>query len=333
MTSQFQALLIEKNEAGEKRFDIRQMGEDALPDGDVTVQIEWSSLNYKDALAITGRGPIVRQFPMVPGIDFAGTVVRSTDPAVSPGDQVVLNGWGVGEKHWGGLAGRARVRADWLVPLPKGLSTRQAMAIGTAGYTAMLCVMALEHGGIQPDTGPIAVSGALGGVGSIAVMLLSRLSYTVEAITGRSEESAYLTALGAASILPRDEFTQPGKPLARARWAGAVDVAGGRVLANLCAGMAPGGVVTACGLAAGMDFPATVAPFILRGVSLIGIDSVYCQRERRIIAWNRLAELLDPHLLDTMTTAIPLADVSAVAGALMDGRIRGRVIVNTGTEV
>jgi len=328
MTSQFQALLIEKNEAGEQRVDIRQMDEDALPDGDVTVRIEWSTLNYKDALAITGRGPIVRQFPMVPGIDFAGTVVRSTDPAVSPGDQVVLNGWGVGEKRWGGLAGRARVQADWLIPLPDGLSTRQAMVIGTAGYTAMLCVMALEREGIQPDTGPIAVSGASGGVGSIAVMLLSRLGYTVEAITGRSEESAYLTALGAASILPRDGFTQPGKPLERARWAGAVDVAGGRVLANLCAGMASGGVVTACGLAAGIDFPATVAPFILRGVSLIGIDSVYCQRERRIIAWNRLAELLDPHLLGTMTTEIPLADVPALACDLMDGRIRGRVIVN-----
>ncbi|GBQ91170.1 alcohol dehydrogenase [Acetobacter nitrogenifigens DSM 23921 = NBRC 105050] len=333
MTSQFQTLLIEKDEAGKQRVDIRRLDEDALPDGDVTVQIEWSTLNYKDALAITGRGPIVRKFPMVPGIDFAGTVVRSTDPALSPGDQVVLNGWGVGEKHWGGLAGRARVRADWLVPLPDGLSTRQAMAIGTAGYTAMLSVMALERGGIRPNRGPIAVSGASGGVGSIAVMLLSRLGYTVEAITGRSEEGAYLTALGAAAILPRDEFTQPGKPLAQARWAGAVDVAGGRVLANICAGMATGGVVTACGLAAGMDFPVTVAPFILRGVSLIGIDSVYCQRERRITAWNRLAELLDPHLLDTMTTEIALADVPDAACDLMDGRIRGRVIVNTGSAI
>ncbi|MBB2162863.1 MDR family oxidoreductase [Gluconacetobacter sacchari] len=333
MTLQFQALLIEKNEIGEQRVDIHQMDEDTLPDGDVTVQIEWSSLNYKDALAITGRGPIVRQFPMVPGIDFAGTVVRSTHPAVSPGDQVVLNGWGAGEKHWGGLAGRARVRADWLVPLPEGLSTRQAMAIGTAGYTAMLCVMTLEREGIQPGTGPIAVSGASGGVGSIAVMLLSRLGYTVEAITGRSEEGAYLTALGAAAILPRDEFTQPGKPLERARWAGAVDVAGGRVLANLCAGMASGGVVTACGLAAGMDFPATVAPFILRGVSLIGIDSVYCQRDRRITAWNRLAELLDPHLLDTMTTEISLAAAPGAARDLMDGRVRGRIIVDTRTQV
>ncbi|MFS3134369.1 MDR family oxidoreductase [Gluconacetobacter sacchari] len=327
MDTQFQALLIEKDASGAQHVALRRMTEDALPEGDVTVRVEWSTLNYKDALAITGRGPIVRRFPMVPGIDFAGTVTQSDDPALSPGDRVVLNGWGVGESHWGGLAGRARVRGDWLVPLPAGLSTRQAMAIGTAGYTAMLCVMALEREGVHPESGPIVVSGASGGVGSIALMLLSRLGYTVEAITGRPREGTYLEALGAAAILPRDAFTSVGKPLERARWAGAVDVAGGRVLANLCAGMMPGGVVTACGLAGGMDFPATVAPFILRGVSLIGIDSVQCPRDRRMTAWNRLAELIDPQRLDLMTRQIALAEVPDTARALLDGTTHGRVIV------
>ncbi|WP_342626943.1 MDR family oxidoreductase [Nguyenibacter vanlangensis] len=328
MNSQFQALLIEKSETGEQHVAVRWMDEDALPEGDVTVQVEWSTLNYKDALAITGRGPIVHRFPMIPGIDFAGIVARSDDPALSPGDRVVLNGWGVGEKHWGGLAGKARVRGDWLVPLPRGISNRQAMAIGTAGYTAMLCVMALEREGIRPDAGPVVVSGASGGVGSIAVMLLSRLGYTVEAITGRLEESSYLKGLGAATILSRDAFAKAGKPLERARWAGAVDVAGGRILANLCAGILPGGVVTACGLAAGMDFPATVAPFILRGVSLIGIDSVYCPRDKRQLAWSRLEELVNAQSMDALATDITLQDVVHNASALLEGKVHGRLVVD-----
>ncbi|AOX19013.1 acrylyl-CoA reductase (NADPH) [Kozakia baliensis] len=324
----FQALVIEKNEAGGQSVSFRRLGEDALPEGNVVVRTEWSSLNYKDALAITGKAPIVRRFPMVPGIDIAGIVERSDDPAIAPGERVVLNGWGAGEEHWGGLAGKARLRGEWLVPLPAALSTRQAMAIGTAGYTAMLCIMALEQAGINPASGPVVVSGASGGVGSLAVMLLAKLGYEVLAITGRLEESQYLKALGAAAILHRDEFAKTGKPLERARWAGAVDVAGGAMLANICARTMPGGVVTACGLAAGMDFPATVAPFILRGISLVGIDSVYCPREKRMTAWTRLAELVDRNLLETAAREIALADVPAWAQALLEGGVRGRIVVD-----
>ncbi|MFW7268023.1 MDR family oxidoreductase [Gluconacetobacter sp. Hr-1-5] len=323
----FDAVIIEKSADGAQTIHVGPVDDARLPDGDVTVRVEWSTLNYKDALAITGRGPIVRQFPMVPGIDFAGTVQSSSRADLPPGTRVVLNGWGVGERWWGGLAGKARVKGDWLVRLPDAFTTRQAMAIGTAGYTAMLCVMALERQGLTPAQGPVLVSGAAGGVGSVAVMLLARLGYHVAAVTGRPEEEDYLRGLGAAEILPRAAFSSPGRPLEKARWAGAVDVAGGVVLANICAAMLPDGVVTACGLAAGMDFPATVAPFILRGVTLVGIDSVMCPQPRRLEAWRRLAELVDPTRLESMVSEITLADVPQTAAALLDGGVRGRVVV------
>lgn len=323
----FDAVMIEKSEDGAQTVHVGPVEDARLPDGDVTVRVEWSTLNYKDALAITGRGPIVRQFPMVPGVDFAGVVELSARADIPPGTRVVLNGWGVGERWWGGLAGRARVKGDWLVQLPEALTTRQAMAIGTAGYTAMLCVMALERQGLTPQRGPVLVTGASGGVGSVAVMLLARLGYHVAAVTGRPEEEAYLRGLGAAEILPRTAFSSPGRPLEKAHWAGAVDVAGGAVLANVCAAMLPNGVVTACGLAADMAFPATVAPFILRGVTLVGIDSVMCPRPQRLEAWRRLAELTDATRLESMVTEIQLADVPQAAAAQLDGRMHGRIVV------
>ena len=302
--------------------------EAALPDGNVTVQIAYSTINYKEGLAITGKSPVVRSFPMVPGIDFAGTVKDSTHPDYKPGDAVVLNGWGVGETHWGGLAQIARVNGDWLVPLPREFTPRQAMAIGTAGYTAMLCILALERHGVTPDKGDIVVSGATGGVGSIAVALLSKLGYGVAAVTGRAAESEYLKSLGATEILDRAEFSEPGRPLAKERWAGAVDTVGSHVLANICAATKHRGVVTACGLAGGMDFPATVAPFILRGVTLVGIDSVMCPREERIEAWQRLARDLDPQKLETMTSEVGLSEAIDTARDLLDGKFRGRVVVD-----
>ena len=324
----FDAAIIEKSADGTQTVHVGPVDDARLPDGDVTVRVEWSTLNYKDALAITGRGPIVRQFPMVPGIDFAGVVETSSRADLPPGTRVVLNGWGVGERWWGGLAGRARVKGEWLVKLPDAFTTRQAMAIGTAGYTAMLCVMALERQGLTRAHGPVVVTGAAGGVGSVAVMLLARLGYHVAAVTGRPDEEDYLRGLGAAEILPRADFSSPGRPLEKARWAGAVDVAGGVVLANICAAMLPEGVVTACGLAAGMDFPATVAPFILRGVTLVGIDSVMCPYPRRREAWRRLAELIDPEKLEAMVSEIALADVPQTAAALLEGGVRGRVVVH-----
>ncbi|OUJ16724.1 MDR family oxidoreductase [Acetobacter sp. DsW_063] len=323
----FDALLIEKSPDGQQSVHVRQVDETSLPDGDVTVRVEWSTLNYKDALAITGRGPIIRQFPMAPGVDFAGVVEKSSNSAYAPGDRVLLNGWGVGEKHWGGLAQKARVPAAWLTPLPSAFSTRSAMALGTAGYTAMLCILALQQQGVTKESGPVIVTGASGGVGSVAVMLLARLGYHVAAVTGRETERDHLTHLGAAEILPREDFSKPGKPLEKARWAGAVDVAGGQVLANVCASMKPGGVVTACGLAAGMDFPATVAPFILRGVTLVGIDSVMCDHDRRVKAWDALAKLVDVEKLESQTKEISLRDVSESAAALLDGKLHGRVVV------
>jgi acrylyl-CoA reductase (NADPH) len=322
----FDAVLIEKTEAG-THATLARVGEDRLPPGDVTVRVAWSTLNYKDALAITGKGPVVRSFPMVPGIDFAGVVEHSDNPAYAVGDKVVLNGWGVGEVHWGGLAGKARVKGDWLVPLQAPFTTRQAMAIGTAGYTAMLCVMALERHGVTPDAGEVLVTGAAGGVGSVAVALLAKLGYRVVAMTGRPEEAAYLTALGAGAILDRAEYAQPGKPLARERWAGAVDVVGGQVLANLCAAMRYRGTVAACGLAGGMALPATVAPFILRGVTLAGVDSVMCPRPERLEAWRRLARDLDPAALEALTREVPLADAIVAAGQLIAGQVRGRLVV------
>lgn len=322
----FRAILIEKT-GDASRASLSEIDDERLPQGEVTVRVAFSTLNYKDALAITGRGPVVRSFPMVPGIDFAGVVEHSSDPFHKVGDPVVLNGWGVGEKHWGGLAEKARVSGGWLVPLQAPFTLRQAMGIGTAGYTAMLCVMALERQGLTPDKGEVLVTGATGGVGSIAVALLSKLGYDVAAVTGRPEEAGYLRSLGAKEVLERAQFSGPGKPLARERWAGAVDVAGGPVLANVCAAMRYRGVVAACGLAAGMALPATVAPFILRGVTLVGIDSVMCPKADRLEAWARLARDLDPAMLAGVVEEVALPDVVSVAGRLMDGRIRGRVVV------
>lgn len=323
----FKAVLIEKDDAG-YRATLTDVDDARLPEGDVTVRVAYSTLNYKDGLAITGKGPVVRKFPMVPGIDLVGVVEESSNAAYKAGDAVVLNGWGVGEGHWGGLAQKARVNADWLVPLPAAFSPKQAMAIGTAGYTAMLCVMRLEQLGVRPDRGEILVTGANGGVGSVAVSLLAKLGYRVVASTGRPNEVEYLKALGAAEILDRAQFSTPGKPLTKERWAGAVDTVGSHTLANVCAGMKYRGVVAACGLAQGMDFPATVAPFILRGVTLAGVDSVYCPREERIEAWQRLARDLDPRHLDLISHEVGLADVIRLAGELLGGQVRGRLIVN-----
>jgi acrylyl-CoA reductase (NADPH) len=293
----------------------------------VTVRVRCSTLNYKDALAITGKGPVVRKFPMVPGIDLAGVVEQSDHPGFRAGDGVVLNGWGVGEVHWGGLAEYARLKGDWLIPLDPAFTPEQAMSIGTAGYTAMLCVMALEKHGVTPDSGEILVTGAAGGVGSVAVAILAKLGYAVVAMTGRPAEADYLKSLGASRIVDRGDYSAPGRPLAREQWAGAVDVAGGQVLANVCAAMKYRGVVAACGLAGGMEFPATVAPFILRGVTLAGIDSVMCPKPERIEAWRRLASDLDPALLSSMTQRVALADVVPAAERLIAGAIRGRIIV------
>lgn len=322
----FRALLIEKT-GDTQTVAIRNLTDQDLPEGDVTVDVHCSTLNYKDGLAITGRSPVVRKFPMVPGIDFSGVVRASSHPAYGVGDAVILNGWGVGESHWGGLAERARVRGDWLVPLPAAFTHRQAMAIGTAGYTAMLCVMALERQGVTPGSGPVLVTGAAGGVGSVALALLSRLGYEVAALTGRMQEVDFLKSLGAQEVIDRATLAEPGRPLAKERWAGAVDVAGGQVLANVCAAMRYGGVVAACGLAGGMNFPASVAPFILRGVTLAGVDSVMAPKALRLQAWQRLARDLDPALLERLTTDVRLDDVVALAPQILAGQVRGRVAV------
>jgi acrylyl-CoA reductase (NADPH) len=323
----FKGILINKDDAG-YRAALQDIDNSLLPEGDVTVRVDWSSLNYKDGLAITGKSPVVRRFPMVPGIDFAGMVSDSHHPSWQVGDKVVLNGWGVGETHWGGLAQFARVRGDWLVPLPAAFSTRQAMAIGTAGYTAMLCVLALERHGIKPGDGDILVTGANGGVGSVAIALLAGLGYTVVASTGRPAEAGYLQALGAASVIDRAELSEPGKPLAKERWAGVVDAVGSHTLANACAGTSYRGAVAACGLAQGMDFPSSVAPFILRGITLYGIDSVMAPQPVRREAWERLARDLDPAQLEAITHEIGLGDAIATAGELLQGKVRGRVVVD-----
>lgn len=325
----FRGLLIDKQD-GQQTAAVRMLDETSLPEGDVTVRVAWSTLNYKDALAITGRSPVVRKFPMVPGIDFAGTVESSADPAWKPGEAVVLNGWGVGETHWGGLAELARVPGRFLIPLQAPFTPRQAMGIGTAGYTAALCVLALERHGVTPDKGPVLVTGAAGGVGSVAVAMLARLGYEVAAVTGRVQEADFLTRLGARHVIDRAEFAQPGRPLEKERWAGAVDVAGGQVLANVCAAMRYRGVVAACGLAAGMGFPATVAPFILRGVTLAGIDSVMAPTADRLAAWSRLAADLDTALLEQLMHEIALDDAIAVAPDLLAGQVRGRLVVRVG---
>lgn len=323
----FRGILIQKTETG-TNASFEELSEEQLPEGDVTVQVNHSTLNYKDALAITGTGPVVRRFPMVPGIDFAGTVENSTHPDHQVGDQVVLNGWGVGETHWGGLAQKARVNGDWLVPLPSQFTPQQAMAIGTAGYTAMLCVLALEKHGLNPSDGEILVTGAAGGVGSVVTAILSRLGFTVVAVSGRPAETEYLKGLGAVEVMDRATFADPGKPLGKERWAGAVDVVGSHTLANICATTKYGGIVTACGLAGGMDFPSTVAPFILRGVTLTGVDSVMCPLPRRLEAWHRLARDLDVAKLSTISTAIGLTEVIPLASKLLKGEVRGRLVVD-----
>jgi acrylyl-CoA reductase (NADPH) len=296
-------------------------------DGDVTVRVEWSTVNYKDGLAVSGKAPVVRRFPMIPGIDFAGEVESSTHPDWKPGDKVILNGWGVGETHLGAYAETARLRGQWLVRLPAKLSERDAMAIGTAGYTAMLAVMALEDHGLKPADGPVVVTGAAGGVGSVAIALLARLGYQVIASTGRREEADYLKGLGAAEIIDRAELSAPGKPLAKERWAGGIDSVGSTTLANLLAMTKYGGAVAACGLAGGMDLPGSVAPFILRGVSLLGIDSVQCPPVRRNAAWRRLESDLDRGKLEGLTREIGLSEVIGTAGTILEGRVRGRIVV------
>ncbi|WP_119288849.1 MDR family oxidoreductase [Azohydromonas sediminis] len=322
----FKALLLDKTDAGVTAA-LTELDDARLPAGDVLLGVEYSTLNYKDGLAITNRAPVVRQWPMVPGIDGAGTVLESTHPDWKPGDRVVLNGWGVGETHWGCLAQRARLKGDWLVPLPAAFTPRQAMAIGTAGYTAMLCVLALERHGVQPGDGDVLVTGATGGVGSVAVALLSRLGYRVTAATGKTAEADYLRRLGAATVIDRAELAAPGKPLQKERWAAVVDAVGSHTLVNALAQTRYGGVVAACGLAQGMDLPGTVAPFILRGVTLAGIDSVMAPMPRRREAWQRLARDLDAALLESMTQEIGLADVVDAAQRLMNGQVRGRIVV------
>jgi acrylyl-CoA reductase (NADPH) len=322
----FKALLLEKDDAG-FRAAVRGVDEAGLPEGDVTVSVEYSTLNYKDALAITNKSPIVRSWPMVAGIDGAGTVLASSHTAWQAGDKVVHNGWGVGETRWGCLGERTRLKGDWLVALPSALSARQAMAIGTAGYTAMLAVIALEKHGVKPGDGPVLVTGASGGVGSVAIALLARLGHSVAAATGRPHESAYLRELGAAEIVDRAELNAPGKPLQKERWAAAIDAVGSHTLVNALAQTRYGGIVAACGLAQGFDLPATVMPFILRGVTLAGIDSVMAPLALRQEAWRRLARDFDPAALDLMTEEISLDDAIAKAGALLAGSVRGRVVV------
>jgi len=324
----FHALLLTQTEDRKTHAALTHLETSQLPEGEVRVDVAYSTLNYKDALAITGKSPVVRKWPMVPGIDFAGTVAESVDPRFSPGDAVILNGWGVGESHWGGLAQQARVKADWLTPMPAGLDARQCMAIGTAGYTAMLCVMALQARGVAPADGPVLVTGANGGVGTIAIALLAQLGFTVHASTGRVGEAQYLTTLGASEIVDRATLNAPGKPLQKERWAAAIDSVGSHTLANVCASLNYGGTVAACGLAQGMDFPSSVAPFILRGITLAGVDSVQAPQARRVEAWTRLASEMPKSLLDGNTQSIGLHDADRAAVRLLAGQIQGRVVVD-----
>ncbi|CAN1539308.1 Qor NADPH,quinone reductase and related Zn-dependent oxidoreductases [Burkholderiaceae bacterium] len=323
----FKAILITKDDVG-YRAQVTNVDETALPEGDVHVKVHYSTLNYKDGLAITGKSPIVRSFPMVPGIDLTGEVIKSASPEFKPGDLVLLNGWGVGESHWGGLAQEARLKSEWLIPLPKAFTAKQSLAIGTAGYTAMLCIMALQKHGVLPGDGEILVTGAAGGVGSFAVSLLHQLGYTVVASSGRLGEADYLKSLGASEVIDRATLTQPGKPLVKERWAAVVDSVGSHTLANACAATKANGAVAACGLAQGMDFPGTVAPFILRGITLYGINSVTQPKQKRIEAWNQLATLCKPDQLLEIAKEISLEQAIAVAADLIDGKVRGRVIVD-----
>ncbi len=328
--SKFPAWLAQKDDRG-YRVERIELADDELMDGDVTIAVEYSTLNYKDGLALTGQAPIIRHFPLVPGIDLAGRVVASENPDFQPGDDVLLNGFGIGETHHGGYAARARVRSEWLLKIPEGLDTRRAMAIGTAGYTAMLCILKLEDHGIAPDRGPLAVSGAAGGVGSVALAVLGKLGYELHAITGRDDQADYLKELGATEILPREDFSRPARPLARETWQAAIDVAGGNTLANLLSQQRYGGAVAACGLAESMDLPASVAPFILRGVTLYGVDSVQCPMPRRIEAWQRLARDLDLSLLDRLSQEIDFEALPEAGEEILAGKVRGRAVIRIPT--
>jgi len=323
----FKAILVNKDDQG-YRAQLGEVDEASLPEGEVKVKVLYSTLNYKDGLAITGKGPVVRSFPMIPGIDFSGEVIESGSPDFKVGDLVLLNGWGVGEGHWGGLAQQARVKADWLIPLPKGFTPKQALAIGTAGYTAMLCIMALQKHGLKPNDGEVLVTGAAGGVGSFAITLLSKLGFTVVASTGRLGEADYLKKLGATEVIDRASLSAPGKPLAKERWAAVVDSVGSYTLANACAQTKSDGAVAACGLAQGMDFPSTVAPFILRGITLYGINSVTMSRATRIAAYEQLSKLVDVKTLDEISHEIGLEESLKYAAELMAGNVRGRIIVD-----
>jgi acrylyl-CoA reductase (NADPH) len=327
MSETFQAIVIDKTPEGQK-VELRRLTDADLMDGDVTIAVEHSTVNYKDGLAITGKAPIIRRYPLVPGVDFSGTVITSAHEDFKKGDKVVLNGWSVGESHHGGYAGRARVSGDWLVPIPEGFSTADAMAIGTAGFTAMLAVLALEEQGVKPGEGDVLVTGAAGGVGSMAISLLSELGYRVTASTGRLSEEPYLKSLGAVNVVDRNEFAAPAKPLGKMRWAGAIDSVGSTTLANILSQTSYGGTVAACGLAQGSDLPATVMPFILRGVRLVGIDSVHCPKARRLAAWERLARHLDKAKLAAMSAHVKLADVPRIAADIVQGKVRGRIVVD-----
>lgn len=328
MSDTFKAIQISRDEEKKQSVDIVDLKDDDLMEGDVLLQVDATTINYKDGLAITGKGPVVRHWPMVPGIDMAATVLHSDSPEFSKGDKVILNGWGVGETHWGAYASKARVKSDWLIPMPSGISAMQAMGIGTAGYTAMLCVMALEKHGIKPADGPIIVTGANGGVGSVALAILSKLGYQSIASTGRPSESDFLKSLGTDEIIDRAELSEAGRPLGKERWAGGVDAVGSHTLANLLAQTNYGGAIAACGLAQGFDLPATVMPFILRGVALLGVDSVMVAKEKRIEAWSRLEWDLDLAKLEAITTEIGFDDIIPTATSLIDGKVRGRVVVN-----
>jgi acrylyl-CoA reductase (NADPH) len=325
----FKAIVVDKAGAGQT-VRLADFDEKDLMDGDVTFRVEWSTVNYKDGLAVTGKAPVVRRFPMIAGVDFSGTVEVSSHPNWRPGDKVILNGWGLGETHLGALAQKARVKGDWLVRLPAGISSRDAMAIGTAGYTAMLAVMALERAGLGPGRGPVVVTGAAGGVGSVAVALLAKLGYAVIASTGRPEEASYLKGLGATEILDRKELSGPARPLAKERWAGGIDAVGSTTLANVLSMTRYGGAVAACGLAGGMDLPTSVAPFILRGVSLLGIDSVMCPLPLRQEAWRRLETDLDQSKIAAMVSEIGLDEVIAAGQRIVEGQVRGRIVVKIG---
>jgi acrylyl-CoA reductase (NADPH) len=322
----FKAIVINKTEAGQT-VDVTTFDTKDLMDGDVTVRVEWSTVNYKDGLAVTGKAPVVRRFPMIAGVDFVGTVEVSSHGAWKPGDKVILNGWGLGETHLGAYAEQARVKGDWLVRLPPSMTGRDAMAIGTAGYTAMLSVMALERAGLTPARGPVVVTGAAGGVGSVAIAILAKLGYSVTASTGRPAEAAYLKDLGATEVIDRKELSGPVRPLAKERWAGGIDAVGSTTLANVLSMIRYGGAVAACGLAGGMDLPGSVAPFILRGVSLLGIDSVMCPLSLRQEAWRRLEQDLNRQKLAAMTSEIGLADVIAAGRDVVEGKVRGRIVV------